>query len=462
MKAISSSPNTFFNLDILSIGMFLLSLSLLSIIALDGSLTPVLLFILMVGFAYILIVLFSKDGMLDNLKLFIFFFSFYLFYIMMHDYILLTFYPARPPFDYVDEVTFYNYSNIGLPYISGEKNFLDMFSNFRLPFNDVPLHVFFTSLITYFSVLIDGGNNFMAQKLLSPFLGGMILVVLYSTLKYQFKDRVFALNATFAYGLLSAVFMYSTPLLRDTDIALAYMIVIYLFLQKNSLLNFILMLVVAFFTVYLRLESGMVLFGLTLLYSYFYVRKLQTRLIKLIFYILLMVLFSFVIFLQYNKIIRMIVSRDEVNLARSVASASTSSIGVLLNKLPFGISHATKVLFGQLQPFPFFLAIDRPPDAISGIFWPFIFIMMFYAVIKRSIRNLIDTKVKYLLMVAIAILFLMSSEPMTRRMMSVYPIMYIVSLYAFIVIPKNDIKRAILYYIFSIVSLNTFYYLIKI
>ena len=298
--------------------------------------------------------------------------------------------------------------------------------------------------------------------LITPFLGGILSVVLYSTLKYQFTDRTFVLIATISYGLLSAVFMFSTPLLRDIDVALAYMIFIYIFLQPNSYKNIILLSIVAFLTVYLRAESGLVLFGLILLYGHLYVRRLESRSIKLIFYILLIGLISFVLIMMSQKIIGMIVGLNEANTARSIQRASAGSIALLFNKLPFPLSSIFKVTFGQMQPFPFFLAIDRLPEAISGIFWPFIFIVMLYAMIKKDIRVLIDEKVKYLLIVAITILFLMSSEPMARRMMSVYPIIYIISLYVFLSVSKNQIKRALSFYLFGIVSLNIFYYLIKL
>lgn len=175
-----------------------------------------------------------------------------------------------------------------------------------------------------------------------------------------------------------------------------------------------------------------------------------------------MIMFSFVLLLMINKIVGMVMHLNEANTVRSVANASVGSVGLLLNKLPFPLSYIAKLFFGQLQPFPFFLAIDRPPEAISGIFWPFIFIIMIYAVMRKNIRAHIDIKVKYLLIVAIAILFLMSSEPMARRMMSVYPVIYITSLYTFFIMTRNEIKRIFFYYIFGIIVLNTFYYFIKL
>ncbi len=449
-------------LNFTSILMLILSLFSLIIITFEGTLAPIFLFIQMLAMGSVLIISFSDDELFTKLKIFIFFFSFYLFYIMLHDYILISLSLHRIPFDYLDEATFYYYSDLALPYISGKKNFIDLFSFASYPMNDLPVHVMFSALISYYSNLIDGSNSIIIQKLLSPFLGGIFSVVLYSTLKYQFKNRIFVLNATFAYGLLSAVFMYSTLLLRDIDVTLTYMIFIYLFLQKNSFINFLFLFFIAFITVYLRVESGMVLFGLTLLYSYLYVINLQSRSIKFIFSIILILLFTFILFLMANKILGIYIGLNEGNTAKSVAEASSTSIGVLLNKFPFPLNYVVKMLFGQLQPFPFFMSIDRPAEAISGIFWPFIFIMMIYAVMKKDIRVLIDTKVKYLLVVAIAILFLMSSEPMARRMMSVYPIIYMTSLYVFLIIPKNNIKKILYYYILGIVSLNTFYYLIKL
>lgn len=450
-------------LESISIVMLFISLILLSIIAWERNLGPIILYLLLNIVGIVLIFVFShKYEILLKIKLFIIFFSLYLIYALINYYILLNYVDEKFPFSYFDESTFYQFSFMALPYISGEKNFFDLFSFAAYPMHDLSLHVMFSALIAYFSIAIDGSNTIMVQKLLSPFFGGLFIVVLYSTLKYQFKDQIFALNATVAYGLISVIFMYSTPLLRDIDIALAYMIAIYLFLQKNHIVNFLLLLIIAYTTIYLRTESGLVLYALALLYAYFNVRKLESRSIKLIFYILLMVIFSFVLLMVYNKIIGMIIDRNESNLARSIALASTSSLGLLLNKLPFPLSYVAKVLFGQIQPFPFFIAIDRPPEAISGIFWPFIFIMMLYGVIKKNIRVLIDIKIKYLLVVAIAILFLMSSEPQARRMMSVYPIIYITSLYVFFLVPQDRIKRAFLYYIFGILSLNTFYFLIKL
>ncbi|GIU00470.1 hypothetical protein TSL6_09760 [Sulfurovum sp. TSL6] len=463
MNTTRNATNNLINLDIISIMTLLLSLFLLSTIALGGSLAPVILHIFMIVIGVILITLFSnKNEIIFKMKLFVFFFSLYLVYSLINYYILLRFFPDMPPTVFHDETVFYNFSNLALPYISGEKNFFELFTFASYPLHEQPLHAMFSALIASFSIAIDGNNTIIVQKLLSPFFGGMFSVVLYSTLKYQFTDRAFVLNATFAYSLLSAVFMYSTPLLRDIDVALAYIVFIYIFLQPNSYKNIILLFIVAFLTVYLRTESGLVLFGLILLYGHLYVRTLESRSLKLIFYILLIGLFSFIIILMSQKIIGMIVSLTEGNTTRAIARSSADSISLIFNKLPFPFSYIAKVLFGQMQPFPFFIAMDRLPEAISGIFWPFIFIAMLYAVMKKNIRVLIDIKVKYLLIVAIAILFLMSSEPMARRMMSVYPIIYITSLYVFFIVPNNEIKRALSYYIFGIISLNTFYYLIKL
>ena len=464
MNTIKNDTNTFIDLDFISIIMFLISLFLLTSIALEGSLAPIILYILMIIIGTTLITLFSnKYEVFFKTKLFLFFFSLSLIYTLINHYILVSFFPNTLPFMYVDGPTFYYFSDYGLPYVSGEKNFFDMFSMYKaFKIHELPAHVVFSSLITYFSILIDDSNSIIIQKLLSPFFLGIFSVVLYSTLKYQFKESIFALNATFAYALFSAVFIYSTSLMRDIDVALAYMIFIYIFLQKNSFINFIFLLFVAFITFYLRVESGMVLLALTLLYPYFYVKHLQSKPIKIIFYILVVILASFIIFLMFSKITILIVTMDETNIAQGIAQSSKNSISLMFNKLPFPLSYIAKVFFGQIQPFPFFHAIDRPPEVISGIFWPFIFIMMLYAVIKKDIRILINEKVKYLLMMAIAILFLMSSESMARRMMSVYPIIYITSLYVFFTLPKDKIKKGLFYYLFGIIVLNTIYYLIKL
>ncbi|WP_415407809.1 hypothetical protein ACLHDG_04560 [Sulfurovum sp. CS9] len=461
MNIVRTHGDPIISLDYISIVMLLLPLSSLSIVALYGSLAPISIFFLMVVLGSILIVVFSnKSEIFLKIKLFVFFFSLYLTYSLINYYILLEIYPNKLPFGYVDEKTLYSFSNFGLPYISGEKSFFDIFSVFKL--SELPLHTAITSVIAYLSILIDGANTVMVQKLLSPFLGGLFAVVLYSTLKYQFTDRNFSLNAVFAYSLLSAVFIYSTPMLRDIDVALAYMIFFYLFLQKNSIGNLLLLFLVSYITMYLRTESGMVLLALILLYIHFYARDVQSKVLKSIIYIMSIILISFVLILMYNMVMGKIISLHEGTVTRTIAAASSDSIGVLFNKLPFGVSHTAKVLFAQILPFPFFHKLAYPPYIISGIFWPFIFIMMLYVIMKKNIRVLVDEKVKYLLLAVITVLYLMSGEPLTRRMMAVFPIIYIVSLYAFIAIPKNKIKKIISYYFFGMISLTVLYYFIKI
>ncbi len=456
--------NTLRSLNFLSIVVFAVLLFLLCLIALDKFLAPVVLFLLMLTLGSLLIVVFSnKDEILLKVKLFFFFFSLYLLYALLQHYLLLNISPTSKPFIYVDENTFFNYSYIAVPYVFGDKHISEIFMNYDLGLYSAPLHVVMTSLGAYLSIVIDGMNAILVQKLLSPFLGGMFMVVLYATLQHQFSDRAFALKATLVYGMFSAVFIYTTVMIRDIDVALAYMIAIYLFLQPNSYKNFFLLLLVSYATMYLRIESGFVLFGVTLLYAYLHIRTIESKSLKYIFYILILGLITFVILLMYSKIYGMITETAEARIAAATASASDSSIGILLNKLPFGISQLAKVLFSQIQTFPFMKGIvEDPRTAISGVFWPFIFIMMLYGIVKKDIRVLLDEKVKYLLILAITILFLMSGEPMMRRMMSVYPIMYIVSLYTFLILSKYEIKRTFFYYLFGIIALNVFYYLLKI
>ncbi len=462
MSIIESPNDSLKGMGITSTIMFVLSILLLSIVALEGSLAPIVMFSFMLVFTAVLIIILSKDEILLKLKLFIFFFSLYVLYVLIQHYIFLTYSPTKLPFYFVDEPKFYSFSKLAVPYLTGDKDFFELFSNWRLPLHDLPLHAVFSGYIAYFSMMIDGSNSILIQKLLSPFFGGLLLLFLYLTIKYQFKDTKFALNATFTYGLLSAVFMYSTPMLRDIDVALAYMIFFYIFLQKFSFIRLALLFLVAFLTVYLRVESGMVLYGLLLLYVYFYVRTINNKSIKLIFYILMTVLFSFVVMLMYKKVMGKIVSVDEAYTSMGIVRSSSGSIALLFDKLPFGLSHTAKFAFSQMKPFPFLGAIDRPLEAISGLLWPFIFIMMIYAIVRKDIRIKMDEKIKYLLIVSIVILLLMSSGAVVRRLMSVYPVIYIVSLYVFFIVPKDETMKRFAYYTFGIFSLNVIYYLMKI
>lgn len=440
-----------------------IALLLLSIIAMKGSLAPISLFLILMIFGTTLIIMISKDEIFLKLKLFILFFSLFVIYTLINHYLLITISLNGLPYIYFDEKSFYNFSNLGLPYVSGEKSFFKIFRVYEI--HELSLHVVFSSLITYLSILVDGSNTIIVQKMLSPFFGGMFSVVLYSTLKYQFKDSSFALKATIIYLLFSAIFAYSTVMLRDIDVALAYMVFFYLFLQKGSYKNIFFMFIVAIATFYLRSESGLVLMGLIFLNLLFITKKLNNKWMRMLTYLLLFIILLVFIYLSVSVMLSISGQYSEMANRRTVqgiAESSGDSIALLFNKLPFPFSYIAKVLFGQMKPFPFFIAIDRPHEAISGIFWPFIFSMMIYAMVKQEIRVLIDKKLKYLLVMAISILFLMSAEPMTRRMMSVYPIIYMVSLYTFYIVSKTKVGKIFYYYIFSLILLTTLYYVLKV
>lgn len=444
--------------------MLLISLFLLGIVGMTGVLSPIILYLIMLLVGVILIGFISDNNeVFCKMKLFLFFFSLYLIYTLTVHYILLDNSRNILLQIFRDEYTLYELSNMGLPYVTGEKNFFDIF--FVYGIDELPLHVVFTSLIANFSIHIDGSNIILTQKLLSPFLGGLFSVILYSTLKYQFKNTATAFKATMVYSLFSAIFMYSTPMLRDIDVALAYMIFFYLFLQKDSLVNVLSMLLVAFITYFLRNESGIVLFALTNLSLFLSVKKLKNIWLKMIIYLVLFVFFLVFVYLSVSVILSIGDKYSQMLEGRATMGAAQSTQGSfskIFEKLPFGLRHSVKVIFGQIQPFPLFIAIEQPLTMLSGVFWPFVFIMMLYGIIHKYVREKIDIKIKYLLMVTISILFLMSTEPMTRRMLSVYPIIYITAIYVFYSISRKKFNVMFYSYLFGIISLHVLYYLLKV
>lgn len=453
------NTNKYFS--IISILSIFIALLLLITISFYEKLAPIVLYLLLITITTSLIVTLSRSEVILKIKIFLFFFSFYLTYTLIQHYILLIYSPEHP-YIFPDEIHFYHFSELAVPYLTGEKSFFELFSNWKLPLHELALHTVFSGYIAHVSYLIDGQNTIIIQKMLSPFLGSLLLVFLYLTLNLQFEDKRFTLKATLIYGLFSAVFMYSTPLLRDIDVALAYMIFFYIFLHRFSYFRLTLLFFIAFLTSYLRLESGMVLYGLVLLFLYFYVRDINSGPLKYILYILVSIIFAVVISMTYKKVTNKIISVDQSYASKGIAQSSANSISLVFNKLPFGLSHTAKLLFSQIKPFPFLGAIDRPLEAISGVFWPFIFTMMLYAVFQKNIRRHIGEKMAYLLIVVIVILYLMSSGPLVRRMISVYPIIYFVSLYTFYVLPKQKIKNFLFIYLFGIFSLNLLYHLIKL
>ena len=171
MNIIKSPNDSLKGIGIVSTIMFLLSLILLGTVALEGSLAPIVVFSLMIIVATALIITLSKEEILLKLKLFIFFFSLYVLYVLVQHYVFLTYTPTRLPYHFPDEPKFYYFSELAVPYLTGDKDFFELFSNWRLPLHDLPLHTVFSGYIAYFSIIIDGSNSILIQKLLSPFFG---------------------------------------------------------------------------------------------------------------------------------------------------------------------------------------------------------------------------------------------------------------------------------------------------
>lgn len=465
---VEQQSNSNYILNLVSIVMLSVSSLLFGFIALERYLAPMILYLLMLVVGVFLIVVFSNKNEISlKVKLFILFFSLYLIYTLLQHYFLISLFPHHLPYIYPDEAKYYRFSELGLPYVSGEKNIIDLYFDVyknkkMFMIHEFPLHVLFTSIIAQISIIIDGSYSIFAQKLFSPFIGGMFSVVLYSTIKYQFKDTIFSINATIAYALFTAVFMYSTVVLRDIDIALTYMIFIYIFLQNNSIRNFILLIFIAFLTFNLRSESGLVLYGLTMLYAFLIVRNLDNQFIRIILYIVIFINVLAVLYLL--NIVNMVSSKvEDIQVARgAVRNVTKDSFSQVFDKLPIGLSHIVKTMFSQLNPFPLFKNFAEFPLILQGLFWPFIDLILLYTLINREVRALLDDKIKILLIVAIVVLLLMSSEALPRRMMSVYPILYITALYGFFNIPKYKIKKIYSIFLMLIISLNVLYYVMKI
>ena len=119
------------------------------------------------------------------------------------------------------------------------------------------------------------------------------------------------------------------------------------------------MLLVAFMTYFLRNESGIVLFALTILSLFFSVKELKNIWLRMIIYSVLFVLFLVIVYLSASVILSITEHYSQMAEGRAAATGAVQStkgsFSKIFDKLPFGVSHSLKVMFGQIQPFPLFV-----------------------------------------------------------------------------------------------------------
>lgn len=292
---------------------------------------------------------------------------------------------------------------------------------------------FFFGTIAYVANNYFDGNSILLQSLHVSFLAIIINIFVYKILVFHTsRDKAFKSSLIFAF--FSPLFFYSPWILRDIHITLLYAIGIYLMHTRFSIKRLLLYIPLIVITLEFRLESGVFFLVLPLFYLYFRGRKY--RYFRELFTGLLVVGLIFI-----GVIINFLSSSLESTLASFQSYSSYTEdnlgdgLGALLYKLPVGLKQLAITLFSQISPFPpwgkFLESTTIYEMVISlvrfcgAVYWSCIFLFLCLSLTMKDIRNRINKENLALFLILFTFLLGNSSEMNIRRILCVYPLIFI-------------------------------------
>jgi hypothetical protein len=174
------------------------------------------------------------------------------------------------------------------------------------------------------------------------------------------------------------------------------------------------------------------------------------------------------VILYFLDIYQIFLKIYESSSEHAIKISDSGSLALKLKSLPYGIGYIAMSIFSQLQPFPIWLDMDKFSiisifSAIGGFAWFFVVSYSIYGVLKIRILNTIDIKLLYLFYSSIIyIILLSSSEGVVRRLIVVYPIIFIISIMSYTKMTKYQRKRIFLYSLSIYILLHIIYFLLKL
>lgn len=276
-----------------------------------------------------------------------------------------------------------------------------------------------------------GGMTVFGMTLCQTIWGVLSSLVLFRIL-VRHVDVNKALKYTIAFACCSLFLFYSTVIIRDIIICFLYLCAFDVIDKKFSVVGLLELVIIIALTWGIRLYSGVFLASFIAYYFYVRCRTSRLRYISTFFFIVVLLYAALAIF--ESSIMEQTV--NELNEYEEL-SAERSAGGILskLQLLPPGISHSLIVLYSMVRPLPplgIYIGVDSFSNFImatmclmAGLFWFVVFYSLFYLLFIRKYISKISFERILLLIICIVFMMANASHPDLRRMLPVYPILFV-------------------------------------
>ena len=299
------------------------------------------------------------------------------------------------------------------------------------------LHEVYVRVVCIFANNHLGGASVLYLTLTHTVFGILAIISLYRTLLLYYDDK-----KSFKYALLFALFspflFYSCVIIRDIIIAYFFMRGTEIVLKPYKSKNIIFLLLLAILAAGVRLFSG--LFMLSFIAVYLTRRFEHTKIKMFIVPIFIVLIVGVIAGGMVNALIEQTQEQLEYYQEYDANSAATSGgLSNYLLALPTGIKEVALFFYSQFMPFPFYshLATAKTitevyqglTTIIYPIWWFYIFYMFFILYVFKGRYKQLSLSMNMFILLAFAYIFANTAQIDVRRMMHIYPFLFIISLY---------------------------------
>lgn len=278
-----------------------------------------------------------------------------------------------------------------------------------------------------------GGATVFYMTLAQTLFGVLCSVILYRVVVRFYPEK--AVKYTITFSCCSLFLFYSSVIIRDITVALFFIYALDYLTQEFKFQRLIILIVFGFIVWGVRLYSGLFYFIFPICYIALRMTKHagKSGTIMLLLSLGLIMLPVVAVTALGEQTQAEIEEYEEFSAERN-----ENGLFYKLSNLPVGVKQIALTLFSQISPFPphgFLQSASTLSQAIMGLdlviyefFWFFIVYMLAYlCLIRGKYKDLTRTE---LILVMIALLYIVANtaHPDIRRMMPVYPIIYLVNL----------------------------------
>lgn len=277
-----------------------------------------------------------------------------------------------------------------------------------------------------------GGATVYFMTLFQTMFGILSIMVLYNIMVERYGKTAY--RYVLIYASFSFFLLYSNFIIRDIVIAYFFMEAIRILLKKYKVYNVFMLAILALATAGIRLQSGLFLFSFLIVYVYIKIRKTRfKKLANTLLVLSLLIIVGVVLSSSfYERTMQVVETRQEGTAERV---AENHGLFSYFSNLPPGIKQLVLLFYTQICPFPpyshlfaattFSQALIGLSVCVHAVFWYLVSYTLICSMVIRKTYKFFSLNEICLLVLSAIYIMALTSQPDIRRMIPVYPVIYI-------------------------------------